>query len=271
MEQQPTRRMPCEEPATPWANPETERERIPSGPNGASSTSGALRDAASLSEGSTVGDVTSYEWVNSNAEKLHRHEFITPKEDTHRHVPAAGSKIPLEAVLRKTGWSKEYDTRKATRDSEETLTASESSRSPNAVPRILIGVNNCSLSQPLKIVEGKCDEPVACKTRLGWVVYGPCSKARPAFERGLFHICACDGSPEDQLSTVVKEYFNLESIDIYKPANTLQSKDNERALAILEQETKQQGGRYETGLLWRYDDPDLPCNKAVTMKRYVWL
>nr|XP_040219656.2 uncharacterized protein LOC120947904 [Anopheles coluzzii] len=142
-----------------------------------------------------------------------------------------------------------------------------------AMPRVLIGVDNCRLSQPLKSVEGKCDEPVASKTRLGWVVYGPCTNVRftPESQRSLLHVCSCDGSPDDRLTAAVKEYFKLESIGISTSTNSLQSKDNERALAILERETKLIDGRYETGLIWRRDDPDLPCNKAAATKRYVCL
>uniref|UniRef100_A0A182NPY0 Peptidase aspartic putative domain-containing protein n=1 Tax=Anopheles dirus TaxID=7168 RepID=A0A182NPY0_9DIPT len=44
----------------------------------------------------------------------------------------------------------------------------------NVVPRILIGVNNIHLGKPLRCVEGKFDEPIAAKTRLGWTVFGPC-------------------------------------------------------------------------------------------------
>nr|XP_049464883.1 uncharacterized protein LOC120956082 [Anopheles coluzzii] len=142
-----------------------------------------------------------------------------------------------------------------------------------AMPRVLIGVDNCRLSQPLKSVEGKCDEPVASKTRLGWVVYGPCTNVRftPESQRSLLHVCSCDGSPDDRLTAAVKEYFKLESIGISTSTNSLQSKDDERALAILERETKLIDGRYETGLIWRRDDPDLPCNKAAATKRYVCL
>uniref|UniRef100_A0A0E4C7D8 Peptidase aspartic putative domain-containing protein n=1 Tax=Anopheles gambiae TaxID=7165 RepID=A0A0E4C7D8_ANOGA len=43
-----------------------------------------------------------------------------------------------------------------------------------AVPRILIGADNCHLGQPLKTVKGKHGEPVAWNTSLGWVIYGPC-------------------------------------------------------------------------------------------------
>ncbi|XP_061500129.1 uncharacterized protein LOC133391284 [Anopheles gambiae] len=74
-----------------------------------------------------------------------------------------------------------------------------------------------------------------------------------------------------EAGTAVKEYFKLESIGISTSTNSLQSKDNERALAILERETKLVDGRYKTGLIWRRDDPDLTCNKAAATKRYVCL
>uniref|UniRef100_A0A182NCC3 Peptidase aspartic putative domain-containing protein n=1 Tax=Anopheles dirus TaxID=7168 RepID=A0A182NCC3_9DIPT len=79
-----------------------------------------------------------------------------------------------------------------------------------AVPRVLIGINNCNLTRPLKSKQGKCDEPIASKTRLGWVIYGPCLVAITTPGRS-FHVSVCDGSSDDRLS-----------------ATTLQSKDNER-------------------------------------------
>uniref|UniRef100_A0A182PWQ6 Peptidase aspartic putative domain-containing protein n=1 Tax=Anopheles epiroticus TaxID=199890 RepID=A0A182PWQ6_9DIPT len=84
----------------------------------------------------------------------------------------------------------------------------------DAVARILIGVDNCHLSQPLKSVEGKCDEPVASKTRLGWVVYGPYSSVNSSIapSHGFFHVCSCDRSNDDGLTVALKEYFTLESI-----------------------------------------------------------
>ncbi|KXJ76116.1 hypothetical protein RP20_CCG010296 [Aedes albopictus] len=45
-----------------------------------------------------------------------------------------------------------------------------------AVPRLLIGVNNASLTVPLKVREGKEGEPIAAKTRLGWCIFGGCGK-----------------------------------------------------------------------------------------------
>ena len=122
----------------------------------------------------------------------------------------------------------------------------------DVAPRTLIGVDNCILGQPLKCLEGRNDEPVASKIRLGWVLEGPCSvaTATPKTSLPLFHICSCDDSDET-LNAAVKEHFALESIGIDKTVDVRKSKDNERALLLLERETKFDGRRYETGLLWR--------------------
>ena len=42
----------------------------------------------------------------------------------------------------------------------------------NAIPRLLIGLNNSSLCVYDNIKEGKFSEPVAIRTRLGWLIDG---------------------------------------------------------------------------------------------------
>ncbi|XP_058128532.1 uncharacterized protein LOC131292812 [Anopheles ziemanni] len=140
----------------------------------------------------------------------------------------------------------------------------------NVTPRVLIGIDNCRLGQPIKTREGKKDEPTAAKTRLGWVVYGPCDKTIAARRGGMasFHICTCNGASDDALDSAFRQFFTLESMGILPSAGPLRSKDDEKALAILAEKTKLQGARYETGLLWKNDDVKMPPNKAMAMRRY---
>lgn len=42
----------------------------------------------------------------------------------------------------------------------------------NAKPKLLIGLKHSKLLTSRKSFEGKDDEPIACKTRLGWIVFG---------------------------------------------------------------------------------------------------
>ena len=45
----------------------------------------------------------------------------------------------------------------------------------SSAPKLIIGMDNYFLTRPLKTIERSMDEPVATKTRVGWVVSGKCS------------------------------------------------------------------------------------------------
>ncbi|XP_062565178.1 uncharacterized protein LOC134227602 [Armigeres subalbatus] len=146
----------------------------------------------------------------------------------------------------------------------------------NISPRILIGIDNCRLGHALNSREGREGEPVASRTRLGWIVYGPCSTAAGSPSKSYsayhsFHICSCREHSDEDLHKAVKDYFSLESIGVLNLKKELLSKDDDRAIHILESQTKLKGNRYETGLLWKYEDVRLPNNKQMAMKRLICL
>ncbi|XP_053699242.1 uncharacterized protein LOC128746219 [Sabethes cyaneus] len=146
----------------------------------------------------------------------------------------------------------------------------------NISPRLLIGIDNCRLGHALHSREGKEDEPVASKTRLGWLIYGPCSITTGSANESYsachsFHICPCSEQRDTELHRIVKDYFSLESIGVAKTDKPLLSKEDDRAIRLLEKHTIQKGDRYESGLLWKYDDVRLPNSKAMAMKRLVCL
>ncbi|XP_065074988.1 uncharacterized protein LOC135698779 [Ochlerotatus camptorhynchus] len=143
-------------------------------------------------------------------------------------------------------------------------------------PRILIGMDNCRLGHALRSTEGNVNGPVATKTRLGWLVCGPCSMISGAANTGYsgyhsFHICPCSTEMDKDLNGALKEYFSIDSLGISGSSKPLVSKDEERALKILSTETHLKGNRYETGLLWRYDKVQLPDNRAMALKRLTCL
>ncbi|XP_055645563.1 uncharacterized protein LOC129782290 [Toxorhynchites rutilus septentrionalis] len=142
----------------------------------------------------------------------------------------------------------------------------------NVSPRLLIGMDNCRLGRTIRSAEGTDDEPVASKTRLGWIVYVPCSMTSRPLKAGFsgvhsFHICQCNKEVDKELNVALKEYFMVDSLGITGSSKQILSKDEERALKILSDETRLKGNRYETGLLWRYDQVRLPDNKAMALKR----
>ncbi|XP_041785587.1 uncharacterized protein LOC121600865 [Anopheles merus] len=141
----------------------------------------------------------------------------------------------------------------------------------NARPRLLIGIDNHHLVRPTRYAEGGKYEPVAAKTSLGWIVYGPRNKNSNSVNIQAIHtihICNCGADAEANLDAAVKNFFTLESLGIVKPLETLRSKDDERALGILNAESKFNGKHYESGLLWRFDDVKLPCSRDMAMRRY---
>lgn len=120
-----------------------------------------------------------------------------------------------------------------------------------AIPRVLIGLDNLKLAIPLKVVEGGEGDPVATKTRLGWIAYGPSVQigtGESAFVFNSFHECECKRDSDESLQRMMKEYFSLDSLGVTDPSKSIQSKDGERACHILETQTVRHGNRFETGL-----------------------
>ncbi|KXJ79503.1 hypothetical protein RP20_CCG000608 [Aedes albopictus] len=134
-------------------------------------------------------------------------------------------------------------------------------------PRILLGIDNCRLEYPLDSREGFENQPTAVLTRLGWMVYGPCSTSAQTTEKKDvsygYHICQCEG-----LHSAVKNYFSMDSLGVQLSEKPQISKDDERAMDLLRTNTTFQDGRYETCLLWRYDEVRLPESKAMALKRH---
>ncbi|XP_062702149.1 uncharacterized protein LOC134285445 [Aedes albopictus] len=141
----------------------------------------------------------------------------------------------------------------------------------DARPRILIRLKHARIGLVQQSREGNHEDPIAIKTRLGWAVYGGCSNpATLNMVHYTFHICEDGPQSDESLHNAVKEFFDLESIGISK-ANSLISKEDSRAIALLQSRTKFENGRYETGLLWKFDDVRLPNNREMALRRYYCL
>ncbi|XP_058816368.1 uncharacterized protein LOC131679652 [Topomyia yanbarensis] len=139
----------------------------------------------------------------------------------------------------------------------------------NVEPRILIGIDSCHLGHTLDSREGKKNEPIATRTRLGWIVFGPCSVIPQIsyMAHHSFHVCQCCKRNDAELHKTVKAYFALDSIGIGHNIKPLLSKDDERAQQLLKSLTHVKDRRYETGLLWRNDDVRLPDSKPMAARR----
>ncbi|XP_058456353.1 uncharacterized protein LOC131433776 [Malaya genurostris] len=135
----------------------------------------------------------------------------------------------------------------------------------NITPRVLIGIDNAHLAVPLKTREGNMGDPVATKTRLGCSVHGTATLG----VKNDYNLYIRE-SAEDMatLHELVKHYFSVELLGI-SLQEAPDSRENQRALHLLQTTTKRVGTRYETGLLWRYDEFELPDSYAMAFRRLI--
>ncbi|XP_055645287.1 uncharacterized protein LOC129781732, partial [Toxorhynchites rutilus septentrionalis] len=138
----------------------------------------------------------------------------------------------------------------------------------NVRPRILIGLRHANLMLVRKSREGKVGEPIAVKTNLGWTVYGGRANENSVNTIShTYHICTCSEQNAINLNQMVKNYFSIDSLVVNQNQPQL-SKNDERAMLLLESRTRFNGLRYETGLLWRSDKVRLPDNKEIAVRRW---
>ncbi|XP_041785039.1 uncharacterized protein LOC121600475 [Anopheles merus] len=134
-------------------------------------------------------------------------------------------------------------------------------------------MDNCHLGNPMTYREGKPHEPVAAKTRLGWIVYGSYPTNTGNGANGFLNhhspqVCPCVDSTDDRIDIELKKYFAIDSMGITKSPHPVGSKDDEKALEILATTTHLKGNRYETGLLWKYSNVQLPPSKLMAIRRF---
>lgn len=119
----------------------------------------------------------------------------------------------------------------------------------NAVPKILIGIDNWKLCTHSEVREGRWKEPVASKTRLGWTIHGQYhqhSENVLTTTHHSYHTCEC--KKDNVLHGMIKDFFSLENFGVI-PTITIESPDERRANNILKETTVLNNKRYETGLL----------------------
>ncbi|XP_062704409.1 uncharacterized protein LOC109433030 [Aedes albopictus] len=138
-----------------------------------------------------------------------------------------------------------------------------------ARPRILIGTKHAQLGLTLKSREGKFGEPIATKTRLGWTICGNLGFGdAPNMFHYSFHVCSLNERPDDDLHQAMKDYFSIDSLGVNASSKVLLSTEDERAESLLKSLTRFSGDRFETGLLWRYDNIRLPDSRPMALRRH---
>ena len=121
--------------------------------------------------------------------------------------------------------------------------------------KVFLGQDAYHLIRPLEYKSGDRNEPWAVKTSLGWTVSG----ALPKAERNCLEATCNLSVSSDPLADQMKKWWDMETYASVCDVSG-RSKEEKRAQAILEKTTQQNGERYEVGLLWADDNPNLPNN-----------
>jgi hypothetical protein len=100
-------------------------------------------------------------------------------------------------------------------------------------------------------------------TAFGWCIGGP-TGSNDQSEYSSFHTSLA----EDKCDLLLEQFIDFDSFgtkpNVAKPV----SKEEERAWSILKTTTKHNGVRYESGLLWKTDNPNLPKNFFAAQRRF---
>ena len=134
----------------------------------------------------------------------------------------------------------------------------------NAKPMLLIGQDNMRLIAGRELVEGPENGPMMSLTKLGWVIHGNNCVLRERVDKEFVHLTV---KKEDELHNLVKSYWSLETLGIKYAAESAKFPASQRAEEILRDTTRRIGSRFETGLLWKHDNLQLPESKQMALKR----
>ncbi|XP_053691672.1 uncharacterized protein LOC128740170 [Sabethes cyaneus] len=129
-------------------------------------------------------------------------------------------------------------------------------------PKILIGLKHLHVYAPLESRVGEPGEPIAVRTKLGWTIYGPqnCDEGQVGFA-GTHSVFT-----DQDLHELLRSHYTMENAGV--SVTTLpESAADRRARDLLEKTTMRIGDRFQTGLLWKNDKPQLPDSLPMALKR----
>ncbi|XP_055918648.1 uncharacterized protein LOC129950751 [Eupeodes corollae] len=136
-------------------------------------------------------------------------------------------------------------------------------------PRIMIGLSDWHLAVPSRTRLAEWNDPVATKCKLGWSVFGSSSSSKS--QNINYHIEEYSHPDDENLDDMMRHFFSVDSLGVKIPKYDLISKEESRAKMIMDETTKFDKNRFETGLLWRYDDPVLPDSRPMANFRLLSL
>ena len=126
---------------------------------------------------------------------------------------------------------------------------------------LLIGSDVPEVLQPREVRESRDGGPFATRTIFGWVMNGPLGR------RGSQTRTANYVEADAQLSQQFQQFCNREFNDSIYETKTSMSRNDQRALQIMEDTVRLTNGHYEMALPWKNYPPCLQNNKSLAQHR----
>lgn len=130
-------------------------------------------------------------------------------------------------------------------------------------PTILLGLNHSHLLMGQDHKCGEAEEPIAMRTKLGWLVYGKLTTNESEINHPMII------QEENVLREMMTKYFSIEDIGVKQLKELPQAEEERRANEIIHKTLKYKNGRYEVGLLWRKDNYEFPWSFDNALSRLI--
>lgn len=129
-------------------------------------------------------------------------------------------------------------------------------------PKILIGMDHADIVLSRQVRFGRGNAPIATRTLFGWALCGPAPFH--SREKYGYHVREM---VDDELHQLVKEQFTTEAFGVKPCIEAPRSRDDVKAQRILDSTLVRVSDGWETGLLWKDDEVQLPESRRMAMKR----
>ena len=130
---------------------------------------------------------------------------------------------------------------------------------------IILGIDNLDLIHYKQIVNGPKNAPWEVETQLGWTCAGKTDLALDETYPVQFTTLNSHPNMDEQMFKMVTDWMKNENLGIASPKKAM-SKNDKRALEILENTTQLIDGHYQVGLLWK-ENAKLPNNRWLAEKQ----
>lgn len=109
-------------------------------------------------------------------------------------------------------------------------------------------------------------QPAAVLTAFGWTLTGCIKSFVTEEQRHIMHVHHVQ-TPNDLVQRQMQGWWRTDTFGTKYSQGTPRSKEDKRAIKILEETVKNVGNRYEVDLLWKDPVVQLPDNRVMAEKR----